>query len=190
MQSYRVGCKSCEISQGVGAVLRRGGIVELSGNWVLNHYGGDEGFLGWLALSPRFHRRDIADLEADEAMAMGKNIQRVDLALRQYWSITFPNDLVQRVYIAHFHESVFGDTKSTLPSDDWHSHIHLIPRTVRLGGILRRFGLKRNNTDESIRAWSMPEIFCEGDFPPEYKKTTQNMSALMTYLRGQLQSHD
>ena len=53
-------CKGCARSQETDA------IVELPGDWIVNHYAGEEGFLGWLALQPRYHRMAISDLTDDE----------------------------------------------------------------------------------------------------------------------------
>lgn len=184
MQNYVKGCRGCAISQGCyEEVNDRGGVIELGDDWTLNHYGGPEGFLGWMVLQPRFHRMDIADLTVDEAASMGRKIQSVNEALRQYWSSAFADDPIQRVYVVYFHESVFGKVESTHPSQEWHLHIHLIPRTVRLGQLLRRY-----SCNGSIRAWSMPEIvkLSEGDVPSEYKKNNENMSALVAHLRSHL----
>lgn len=184
MHNYNKECTGCNISLGLDAeVDKRGGIIDLGNKWSLNHYGGQDGFLGWMILQSRFHRMDLADLTTDEAASMGKNIQSINDALRHYWSITFPNDPIQRVYVAYFHESVFGNIPSSQPSQEWHLHIHLIPRTFRLGQLLRRY-----SDNGSIRAWSIPEIIklSEGEVPMEYKKTNENMSALVKYLRDRL----
>ena len=52
-------CKGCELSKGNGDPPG-GIIVKLDGGWILNHYGGSEGFLGWLALQPSCHRMELA----------------------------------------------------------------------------------------------------------------------------------
>lgn len=184
MPNYHKECKGCNISQGFDSeVDKRGGTIYLANEWLLNHYGAPEGFLGWMILQPRFHRMDLADLTTDEAVSMGKNIQRIDVALRQYWSITFPSDPIQRVYITYFHESVFGNVASNQLSQEWHLHIHLIPRTLRLGQLLRRY-----SCNGSIRAWSIPDLvrLNEGEIPIEYKKNNENMSTLVKFIRGHL----
>jgi diadenosine tetraphosphate (Ap4A) HIT family hydrolase len=161
----------------------RGGIIGLNGDWIVNHYGGDEAFFGWLMLQPRFHRIEFADLTVYEAEALGGNIQRIDLALRQYWAIRFENDPIQRVYVVYFRESVFDTSDSGDHGLESHMHIHLIPRTIRLGQLLRDI-----SPDKTIRAWNIPDIvrLKEADLPPGYKKNNQNMSALVTYLRSSL----
>ena len=177
MNGFLVGCAGCDISQGVHVdVNQRGGIVELDGNWILNHYGGSEGFLGWMALQPRFHRMELADLTPEEAAALGSNIQKVEAALRQYWLKNFPSDPIQRMYVVYFFESIF-DPKP----DKYHLHLHLIPRTVRLGRLLRRY-----SCDGSIHAWSVSQIVIlnAGDIPDEYKNKNHEKPVLMTYLRA------
>jgi diadenosine tetraphosphate (Ap4A) HIT family hydrolase len=179
---YHDCCKGCRISQGIEEPRRGGGIIELDGNWILNHYGGDEGFLGWMALQPRFHRMELTDLNTDEANALGKNIQNIDLAMRQYWAIEFPKDPVRRVYVVYFFESAFEKS-----SDKYHLHIHLIPRTEKLGDLLREEG--------KVIAWNIYKLSKpnkSNEFPPEYMAQPENdedrrkVEALMTYLRGQL----
>ena len=49
----------------------------MNGDWILNHYGGEEGFLGWMALQPRYHREEINQLEVDELEALGGNIKKI-----------------------------------------------------------------------------------------------------------------
>ena len=49
----------------------RGGIIELDRDWTLNHYGGSEGFLGWVVLQPKYHRLDFADLTHQEVRWTG-----------------------------------------------------------------------------------------------------------------------
>jgi diadenosine tetraphosphate (Ap4A) HIT family hydrolase len=126
---------------------------------------------------------DLADLTASEAASLGVHIRNVDQALRQYWSARFEKDPIQRVYVAYFHESVFGFSDSNAQSQEWHMHFHIIPRTVELGRVLRGFG-----PDRSIRAWSIPEVVTGSgtSLPPEYEKTDQNMSALIAELRRHL----
>jgi len=188
-QSYREGCKGCGISSGRDTeVNERGGIIDLGNDWTVNHYGGPEGFLGWVVLQPRLHVGDMADLSAGEAASMGKSIRCVGRALREYWRVSFNDDPIERVYVMYFHESVFGIAEqSQLSQDEWHLHLHLIPRTVRLGRILRRF-----SDNGSIHAWSMPDVvrLSGGDFPKQYHKNNGNMSALISHLRLHLDRDD
>lgn len=121
MKNYEERCKGCQLSQGLRHP-RGNIIVELDGDWILNHYGGNEGFLGWMALQPKLHRMDLTDLTPDEMKALGGNIQRVERALRSYWSFRFESDPIQRVYVVYFFESFFNS-----PPTEYHLHIHLIP---------------------------------------------------------------
>ena len=50
-----------------GCKLAREGI-QLPGGWALNHYGGGEGYLGWLAIAPVAHRMTLASLTDVEAI--------------------------------------------------------------------------------------------------------------------------
>ena len=57
---YDDSCNGCKISRGLEPL--HGGFIELDGNWILNHYAGWEGFLGWMAMQPRFHRMGLGEL--------------------------------------------------------------------------------------------------------------------------------
>jgi diadenosine tetraphosphate (Ap4A) HIT family hydrolase len=132
-------------------------------------------FLGWLALQPRFHRMELTQLIGDEINALGKNIQNIDTALRQYWSIKFPDDPIQRVYVVYFFES-----------EGYHLHIHLIPRSEKLGC----------EDPEEYMAWKTFERTKKDRFPQEYRIMMKDQCenwvkdkkvvALMTYLKGYL----
>jgi hypothetical protein len=75
-KEYDKDCKGCKRSKGCDPVV--GGIIQLEGDWILNHYGGDEGFFGWMALQPRYHRKELTELSTYEARALGENIQRIE----------------------------------------------------------------------------------------------------------------
>jgi diadenosine tetraphosphate (Ap4A) HIT family hydrolase len=174
---YVPNCEGCEISHGCGEVSkdvrRRGGAIELDG----------EGFLGWLALQPRYHRMELSDLGTDEAAAFGRNIQDIDIALRQYWSIHFEDDPIERVYAVYFFEGVY-DRPCPTP---YHLHIHLIPRTKQFDPLLRR----ATEDGSTIVAWNIYKLTEKemGDrFPPKYRvdNEDQKMVNLMTYLGGYL----
>lgn len=182
---YMKGCKACKVSQ--GTLLRAGGNIELEGNWILNHYFGPEGFLGWMELRPKYHRMEFSELNEDEVRALGKNIQRIKLSLRNYWNYTFENDPIERVYIVYFFESVFDKRRT-----DCHLHIHLITRTKEIGKLLRH----QNIIDFNINAWkiyclaSLPEEDIEGlqfNFWKIYKQRgREDVIGLMTYIRSVL----
>jgi hypothetical protein len=102
-KEYKDGCEGCDISR--GSILLPGGVIELQGDWIVNHYDGQEGFLGWMVLQPRYHRMELSDLTKDEIDLLGKNFQDVDRALHQYWSVKFPDDPIERIYVASISES-------------------------------------------------------------------------------------
>ena len=180
IDEYDPNCDGCKISQGHKEVTGKL-VIEMNGGWTLNHYGGGEGFLGWLALQPRYHRMELADLTEREAAFLGPNIQRIDLALRQYWSIRFDADPIERVYVVYFLEGVFAKPN---PSP-YHLHVHLIPRTRRFDPLLR----KDNGSTSTIIAWNIYQLVECQDFPEEYrikgvnKQYTEN---LMAYLKSSL----
>ena len=53
MMTYVDSCAGCAISQELRHTA--GGIVKLSGDWIINQCSGGEGVLCWLTLQPRFH---------------------------------------------------------------------------------------------------------------------------------------
>jgi diadenosine tetraphosphate (Ap4A) HIT family hydrolase len=181
---YKESCEGCKLSR--GHRKSTGGIIELDGDWILNHYGGAEGFLGWMTLQPRQHRMDLADLEPKEIIALGGNVQLVDKALRDYWNEKFPNDPIKRVYLVYFFESVFSKTE-----EEWHMHIHLIPRTRELGTD-RRHEYK----PWEVAAWKIAQLSDKFWFPPQYRIRDRNgqlinegeVVALMEYLKEFLAS--
>jgi len=187
---YKSCCRGCKISQGIEELT--GGIIELDGNWILNHYSSEEGFLGWMALQPRFHRMELKDLTADETRALGGNIQNIDIALRQYWAIRFRDDLIQRVYLVYFFEST-----------GYHLHIHLVPRTKKFYELeAEGCSVLKEKKDCPLLfaplnkykfiAWNICRINKHKKFPQRYqtkkgnKKSEKEVEALMTYLRGYL----
>jgi len=125
-------------------------------------------------LQPRYHRRELTDLTKDEADFFVKHMQGVDTVLRQYWSVKFSDDPIQRTYVTCFSES-----------EGFHLNFHMIPRTRRLG---------QGNPQEyaSWRIFELTDIWNE--FPERYRIMDKGrkwshanlgkVEALMTYLRG------
>jgi diadenosine tetraphosphate (Ap4A) HIT family hydrolase len=150
-------------------------MVSLPGDWTLNHYGGHEGFLGWLALQPRDHCPEIADLSPRQAAGLGSNLRRINLALREYWSATF-DDPIERVYTLYLHEGVF-DARPSL----YHVHFHIIPRSQRLDALLRSCG--------EIVAWDIYKVSRLAAFPPEYRRDEIGAEHLMNSLKTILATH-
>lgn len=179
---YEEGCKGCIRSQHKDDVL--GGIIEMPGNWVLNHYAGDEGFLGWMALQPKYHRMALAELTDEELQALGGNLQRIDNLLTEYWQENFKDD-VERVYVVYFFESVFDQ-----PPSKFHLHIHLIPRFLSLAPLLREYPKRRTDPEypSTINAWTIHLITSREQFPRQYRVEKANVKALMRWLKSQLES--
>jgi len=173
IKEYKDSCKGCDISREIEK--KPGGIIDLEGDWILNHFAGDGVFLGWMALQPRFHRMKFTDFTDDEAKALGKNIQNINMALCEYWSIHFPKDPIEKLYVVCFHES-----------EEYHIHIHLIPRSKELGG----------EDPTKYMAWKTFERTKKDRFPQQYRIMIKDQCgnwikdkkvvALMTYLKGYL----
>lgn len=178
---YKDGCKGCDLSQRHGKP-RGGVVVRLAGQWLLNHYGDREGYLGWVALQPRQHKMELDELTAEEANALGRNIKRIHNALRDYWKAHFPSDRIERVYIVYFFESYWDDPKNC----KYHLHIHLIPRTRKMVG---------NGRPSKWAAWFTPYLVYQDWFPPQYQiwdksrkkhENEKEVVKLMKYLKSHL----
>jgi hypothetical protein len=76
---YDPDCHGCQISQGKGKDVSN---VLLPGSWSLNHYGGPEGYLGWLALQPVYHRMAFSELTDEELGHLGPNIRDMNASSR------------------------------------------------------------------------------------------------------------
>ncbi len=165
---YDPTCTSCSYSAGDEPP---GGIVQLDGDWTLNHYGGSEGYLGWLALQPRCHKMALSELTPTEAQHLGPNIQNIDRVVSDHFSSTF-SDPVERMYVVYFFESA-----STHP---YHLHIHLIPRMRTI--------------ENRLRAWEAPRATKSATFPNRYRNDAptfeHSRGALMDTLRVKLQTRD
>ncbi len=116
---------------------------------------------------------EIVVLTDDETKALGKNIQNINIALCEYWSTRFPKDPIEKLYVVCFHES-----------EEYHIHIHLIPRTKELGG---------EDPTENM-AWKTFKRTEKDSFPQEYRIMIKDPSGsliedqkvedLMSYLKG------
>ena len=188
-EEFDPNCDGCKRSQGLDNVP--GGIATLTGGWILNQYQGDESFLGWMALQPRQHRCELAQLKPDELRTLGENLQKIDLGLQAYWKKCFPNDLIKRVYVGYFYESVYDEPDPT----SFHLHIHLIPRTQQLDRLLRECRRSDSNPSiitSTIIAWNIYKVTRHCDFPAEYRYDKTNDEDkrkaidLMKFLRRQL----
>lgn len=88
----------------------------------MNHYGGPEGFFGWLALQTVQHRCNLGELSKSEARALGPNLRRLEKGIYDYWKTR--GRQVDRVYVTYFLEGRLERKRG----HDWHLHIHLVPR--------------------------------------------------------------
>src|SRR2546428_9924847 len=106
--------------QGCQKAINSNQSVNLIGGWSLGHYGGCEGFFGWLALQTREHRRGMGDLSQAEADALGPILQKLENGIHNYWkSCGCP---VARVYVRYFLEGLIQGEKA-----QWHLPFHLFP---------------------------------------------------------------
>jgi len=176
-------CAGCGVSQ--GSRHPTGGALHLPGGWVVNQYGGSEGWLGWLALQPAFHRMSLSELSAQEAQTLGPNIQTLDRAVTAFWQTTYPRDPVMRVYVVYFFESAFEMPKEPTP---YHLHIHLIPRFQSLN---TPNGLQRSDGKTTwADGWRVPTLRERGAVPLHYLRGSedweQRVAILMAYIRDTL----
>ena len=178
-------CTGCAISKQdcqdkhVPRILAHGGILLLRGNWVLHHYVGSEGFLGWLALQPYEHREKLSCLSDDEAKEFGGLLKAIEEGLDAYWKEEFQKDPLERVYVACFYES------------SEHLHFHIVPRPKSF-----------TNLDISTVAYSASEEIeretrypygwhvylatrCH-QFPDRYRREEQKSKKLMEFLKMKL----
>jgi hypothetical protein len=107
-------CYGCETA---GDLTRS---VVLPGGWSVNHYGGSEGFFGWLALQPFAHRATLANLNPTELHALGPYLQHLERGISNYWAAR--KHPVARVYVMYFLEGQLE------PDGSKHLHFHLVPR--------------------------------------------------------------
>jgi diadenosine tetraphosphate (Ap4A) HIT family hydrolase len=101
-----IDCITCEVH--AGRVLPAGGIIFEDGLWRAEH-GVDRLVRGYVVLKPKRHVHELADLEADEAEAMGAALRTLLGAMRAALG-------TERIYVCSFAETVH------------HLHFHLIPR--------------------------------------------------------------
>jgi diadenosine tetraphosphate (Ap4A) HIT family hydrolase len=130
-------CIACEVN--AGRVNPPGGRIYEDRYWIADH-GLDRLVRGYVVLKPRRHVHELADLEVDEALALGPAMRRVVAAIR---SALAPD----RVYVCSFAETVH------------HVHFHLLPRypdMPALGrNLLRRlFAAEWTCTEEEARSAS------------------------------------
>lgn len=183
---YAIDCCGCDRSLHKDEKKVPGGIIDLGDYWVLNHYCGKEGFLGWLALQPRYHRMSLGELKKPEAQSLGTNILKIHRGLDEYWSKAFPRDRLRRIYVVYFFESVH-DIPTPSP---FHLHIHIIPRPESFDKLLREYigPGSAEACSSTINAWKISTLSKLEGFPKQYRmdKNKPKITALMKYLKREL----
>ena len=176
-------CAGCQRAQGVDSVT--GGVIGLPGGWSVNHYGGSERFLGWLALQPFTHRMRLQELTGEELAELGPNLQALDRELTAYWKAQFPDDPLLRVYVVYFFETAFKEGAR----ERFHLHIHVVPRPHSIGAELE---CPDEDGILSVDAWRLPTLAPDGKVPEPYSKDSplwaERVTRLMEYLRAHLPS--
>jgi diadenosine tetraphosphate (Ap4A) HIT family hydrolase len=165
------GCKSCDMTDPQNQPV--GGAIQVGEHWLLNQYWGGEGFLGWMALGPKEHRMQLEDLSPEETSEMGTAIQKIKKALKEYWKEVWPEDRFDRLYVTYFFESVFGNKPN-----EYHLHIHLIPRTKKMRALISNKG--------NIVCWDIYKISSMDGFPEEYLRYEERVLKLMNALRAKI----
>lgn len=174
----KTGCISCKIARDEEGP-KGGPVIRLRGKWTLNQYGGSEGFLGWLTLQPLKHGYRWKDFQEDTINHLGGHLKNIQTYLQEYWTSTFPEDKIERVYVACFAECFEKDK----PSDSPHLHLHIMPRTKNMGELRRCDG-------SEYFAWNICQIFAHQKFPKQYvingARDNENVEDLMNYLKEKL----
>lgn len=170
-------CNSCKLSRGQDPKNRI--IINLQGDWILNHYNGSEGFLGWLALQPRYHYMGIAELGDDETNTIGNNFANIIKCLKNYKEGVFSNHEIERVYVIFFGEGCFDRPKPSC----YHMHFHIIPRLKCFDDFLREYDSLNNS---SINAWNIYKLSSLEIFRKKFKefigRPEDEIRRLMMYM--------
>ncbi len=139
-------CTSCEWNRGEWEPRKgpQGGIYRLRNypEWYVNHHG--SGYVGWLTLQPKECVPQIAYIKDSNTLEqMGRAIKAVAAGMITVWPKEFSGDRLQRVHTVSFMESHFDSRPS---NKSFHVHIYLIPRSQRIGKLIRRHlnGVKQN----------------------------------------------
>lgn len=191
-KEYYRNCLGCKIFQGEPPPAG-GAVLKLDGNWMLNHYGGKEGFLGWLILQPMEHKYLCGEWTKrkgtkkkwtnKELEYLGKHIKNISEHLHKYWKDNFFNDEfkdeIKRIYVVCFSECFHNDEPALEP----HLHFHIIPRTQKMADLKKCNGSR-------YYAWNICQAFGHISFPERYVtkagKQNKNVEELMNYLKDNL----
>ncbi|MCX5726967.1 MAG: hypothetical protein NT030_07350 [Candidatus Saganbacteria bacterium] len=139
-------CKTCIMIQRNGNyrddekhLFPEAGIVKLGNHWFANCYNGNEGFFGWMCISPQQHYNNVAEICNQEVLKdLGVQFQRLSDSINKYWHSNenpYKDDKIKKIYLVLLAESI--DDENDLESekeidfkkfDKWHLHFHVIPR--------------------------------------------------------------
>jgi hypothetical protein len=128
-------CKSCQWIKNPTDVIGNVLPVGKNSKWRVNHYQSGQTILGWLALQPVEHQPTLDELSDETLNDLGSALGSVQRAIKKVWKKQFPDDPLERIHTVSFMESEFDKPPS---KDSFHSHIFLIPRSQRLGKLIRR----------------------------------------------------
>ena len=173
-------CKCCKVLCGVDIKPYQEKLIPLKGDWILNHYGGNDTYLGRLALATKCHIEDWKDLDT-QLEPLGKNIKIINECLYNYWednSKEFKGDKIEQIYTVYLNEEPYKNghyTESEL-KERLHVHLHILPRTIKM-----RENLYNPKQD---LGWHLKDYVC--CFPEYYQlrdeKNYLEAKRLMDYL--------
>jgi len=127
-------CEVCDIISGSkGGFRSKANILNLKGDWVLNHHG--TGYLGYLVLSTKEHLTGWDEISSNNLQNLGPNIKWIDVNFRKCWRNKFPQDPIEQIYFAYFNDSGYIleiQGKERDPLNQLHVHIHILPRTKKM----------------------------------------------------------
>jgi hypothetical protein len=176
-----VSCEVCEIISGrKGGFRSKDYILELKGDWVLNHYGdSSKGYIGYLVLSTKKHLISWDKLSSYNLQYLGQNIKWIDINLRKCLNGMFRKDRVEQIYFAYFNDSAYilhTQGKARNVGDFLHVHFHILPRTKKMLKIC----------DGNMMAFDLLKL--RSQFPIEYicDKNDKNKYDLMSSLKRRL----
>ncbi len=155
--------------------------------WYVNQYGAEEGFLGWLTLQPENCEEQLSELTDSKTLEqLGTVIQKIESAMFHQWPKMFPEDRLERVHTASFMESLY-DVPDVKPDPEYyyHVHIHIIPRSVMTGKLIRR----HVNGVRQYVAWEDPTVAgrmkCLSRFD-DYLPRDSNVASFFSFLTGEV----
>jgi len=173
-----VGCDGCAKAHDSGQSLR------LAGGWSVGHYGGGEGFLGWLALQTVEHRLGLTDLTLDEAARLGPILHGLEKGVYNYWQSR--DRPIGRVYVMYFLEGLLEKKRT---NGRWHLHFHIVPRFEELKPSMSGKKDVLGDTISGVDAYLIAKLRAnrrEFQLPSDLDRKTVEMA----YGRGELQRRE